>query len=438
MKRSTRREFNKKAGGAFLGAIGFPYIVPSSALGADGTVAPSDRIVMGCVGVGNMGGGHVGRFLAFDDVQMTAVCDVYDENNKKAKAKVDLKYGNSDCAVYKDYRELLARDDIDAIMTATPDSWHVLVGIEAAAQGKHMYYEKPLAMSITEAKAIRAAVKKSGVVFQFGTQQRSDERFRLACELVLNGKIGELKTINIGSADYAQIPAQPTEAVPPGFDYDMWLGPAPVAPYTTARKDRWTLLRDYSLGCIGGAWGVHHVDIAQWANASDHTDPVEISGTGSAPEGFFDTAMRFNIEHTYENGVKLIHMDRDTARKSREQYSLHWEGVLFEGTEGWIFVCRKLLEAEPKSILNSVLSSSDIRLEKSFNHQRNFLDAVKSGDTTISPIDTAFRSDIICHQADIAIALGRKLTWDPVREEFPGDDEANALMTRPMRAPWQI
>jgi predicted dehydrogenase len=385
-----------------------------------------------------MGGGHVREFLKYDDVYITAVCDVYVENCEKAKAQVDQKYGNSDCAVYNDYRELLAREDIDAIMTATPDNWHSLIGIEAARNGKHMYYEKPLAMSVVEAKAIRNAVKHHGVVFQFGTQQRSDERFRLACELVLNGKIGELKTIYIGSADYQQIPEQSVESVPPGFDYDMWLGPAPKAPYTTARKDRWTLLRDYSLGCIGGAWGVHHVDIAQWGNNTDNTDPIEIEGTGYAPEGFFDTAQRFEIEHIYENGVKLIHMDRDTARKRAEQFSLNWEGVMFEGMEGWIFVCRKLIEAEPKSILNSVLTSKDVHLPKSFNHRRNFLDAIKSDNTPISSIDTAFHSDIICHQADIAIRLRRKLQWNPVREEFANDDEANRLLSRSMRAPWQI
>jgi len=438
MKNINRRQYIKRTGGALLGAFGIPQFVPSSVLGSNGTVPPSDRIVMGCIGVGNMGGGHVRSFLGHQDVYIAAVCDVHKEHRDTAKNWVDEKYGNNDCATYNDYRELLARKDIDAIMTATPDNWHSLIGIEAARNGKHMYYEKPLAMSVVEAKAVREAVKRYGVVFQFGTQQRSDYNFRYACELTRNGKIGELETIMIGSADYEQIPDPPTEPVPPGLDYDMWLGPAPWAPYSSIRTSRWTLIRDYSLGCIGGAWGVHHVDIAQWANNTDHTDPIEIEGTGYAPDGFFDTAQRFEIEHIYDNGVKLIHMDRDTARKRADQFALHWEGVLLLGTEGWIFVCRKLIEANPRSILNSILTSKDIRLPVSTNHRRNFLDAVKSGGEPISHIDAAFHSDIICHQDDIAIRLGRTLHWDPKNEDFINDDEANRLLSRPMRTPWHL
>lgn len=437
-KTENRRHFIKKLAGTALGVFGAPYIIPSSVLGLNGAVAPSDRIVMGCIGVGEMGSGHVRSLLGFNEVRIVAICDVRKAHRDRAKEWVNRRYDNNDCATYNDFRELLARPDIDAIMTATPDNWHSLIGLEAARNGKDMYYEKPLSMSIAENKAVHETVNRYGVVFQFGTQQRSDDRFRLVCELVRNGKIGELQTIMLSSPSFGPVPKQPTQPVPPDFDYDMWLGPAPWSPYTFLRCTRqWTVMRDYSLGCIGGAWGVHHVDIAQWANDADHTTPVEIEGTGFFPDGLFDTAKDFNIEYKYGNGVKLIHMDTATARKRSEKIT-YYEGLLFEGSEGWIFVNRRSIEAQPKSILKSGLSPNDMRLPISVDHERNFLDAVRSRTKPISSIDTALHSDIICHQGDIAIRLGRKLHWDPKKYEFVNDPEANRLLSRPMRSPWHV
>lgn len=435
----NRRQFLKKASSAVV-ALNFPTIIPSSVLGRGGRTVPNDRIVMGMIGVGDMGTGHVRSFLGHQDVQIVAICDVRESHRVRAKGIVDQYYNNHDCVIYGDFRELLDRGDIDAVCLATPDHWHTLIGLEAARQGKHIYYEKPLSLSIEEAKSIRAAVKQYNIVFQFGTQQRSDNRFRFACELVRNGRIGQLQTIMLGSANYKPIPNQPTEPIPSGFDYDLWLGPAPAAPYTHERCTRnWTLIYDYSLGCVSGAWGIHDVDIAQWANESDHTYPITTEGTGVFPtEGLYDTAVAWEVEHTYPNGVILRHMDMPTALKRAWQFNLHWMGILFIGSEGWIFVCRELIETDPKSLLKINTNSFEIQLPRSTDHRCNFIDAVKSNNQPISSIDVATHSDIVCHLADISMRLGRKLCWDPENERFIGDDEANRLMSRPLRSPWHL
>ncbi len=438
MKISRRRFF--KTAGAVTAAAGFPAIVPSAVLGRNGIVPPSDKIVMGAIGVGSMGSGHLRSFLGYNDVYMAAVCDVRAGHRERARQRVNQKYGDTACDTYNDYREMLARDDIDAVYIAVPDHWHVLIGLEAARQGKHMYYEKPLAISIREAKAIRAAVHRYNVVFQFGTQQRSNERFRFTCELVRNGRIGELTTIMIGSANYTPIPHPPEQPVPEGFDYDFWLGPAPYAPYTYERCTRqWTLISDYSLGCVSGAWGIHPVDIAQWGNNADDTGPVSVEGRGRAPsEGLYDTAIEWEVEHMYADGVKLVHMDMKTAEKRAEQFLLHWMGMLFLGTEGWVYVAREFIEAHPRTLLRTKFGPNDIRLPVSRSQRRNFLDCVRSKQTPISPVDTAIHSDIVCHQADIAMRLGRRLEWDPIREEFINDPGANRLMDRPRRGVWHL
>jgi predicted dehydrogenase len=373
-------------------------------------------------------------------VYIAAVCDVRKSHREKAKKRVDQKTGHSDCRTYNDYREMLSCSDIDACTVVVPDHWHVLVGIEAARQGKHMYYEKPLSLSILEAKAIRRAVNQYGVVFQLGTQQRSDDRFRFVCELVRNGRLGEIKHIMIGSASYEQIPDQSEQPVPAGFDYNFWLGPAPWAPHTTERCTRqWTLLSDYSLGCVSGAYGIHHVDIAQWALGMDGSAPVSAEGWGDFPaQGFYDTARHYEVEQSYRNGAKLIHMDAHTALKRAWQFGLQWMGILFEGSEGWVYVSRGFIEAEPKSLLKTTFGPSDIRLPVSRDHRRNFLDAVKGGKPPLCPVDVAFGSDITCHQAHIAMKLGRRLEWDPVKEGFINNPDADKMMIRPMRSPWHI
>jgi predicted dehydrogenase len=432
---TSRRQFLKLST-----ALAFPSIVSASTLGLNGATAASDRIVMGMIGVGSMGSGHVRGFLSHQDVRVAAVCDVRDEFRQRARKSVDSHYGNAACAVYHDFRELLARTDLDAVLIAVPDHWHALIGIEAARNGKHMYYEKPMGRTVAESLAVRQAVARHGVVFQFGTQQRSSYNYRFAAELVRNGRIGQLQQIMIGSAMTQYVANQPAQPVPPGFDYEFWLGPAPWAPYTYERCTRnWTLIYDYSLGCVSGAWGVHDVDIAQWVMNADHTGPTAVEGTGVFPaEGLYDTAQSWEVEHTYPGGVKLVHMDMRTALKRAPQFQLHWMGMLFQGTEGWIYVSRDGVDTEPRSLARIVFGPNDIQYPRSTDHRRNFLDSVRTGRKPVSPIEAAVRSDTVCHQADIAMRLKRRLNWDPVVEAFVNDEQANRMLSRPMRSPWHL
>ena len=447
---TNRRQFLKSVGSATLGAAGFPYIVPSEVLGANSRLPPSEKIAMGFIGVGSMGGGHLRSFMGYDDVQAVAACDLREIFRRRAVDRVERHYGAKGFKTYRDFRELLARDDIDAVTVVTPDHWHALIGIEAARNRKDMYYEKPLAMSVTEGKAVRNAVNRYGVVFQFGAQQRSDEKFRFACELARNEKIGKLQTIMVSSYASMTFPNQPSQPVPDKgeFDYNTWLGPAPWAPYSYERcasramgtDGLWTHIYDYSLGGLGGAWGIHHVDIAQWGNGTDDTGPVEIEGTGVIPaDGLADTPVEWEVEHTYANGVKMIHASTRIAAKRTKQFAARkGPGILFIGTEGWVLVGREYLQAEPKSLLTATIGPDEIHLPRSNNHRRNFIECVKSRQRTTCPVETAVRSDTICHLDDIAIRLGRKLRWDPKQEEFINDEKPNRMLTRPMRSPWRL
>jgi predicted dehydrogenase len=426
------------AAAALLGAP--PAFVPARALGRAGVPPANSRIQMGVIGVGGMGLGHHRALLQSPDVRVIAVCDVRRSFRQRAKQLADEKYGDTSCAAYNDFRELLARADIDAILTAAPDHWHALIGVEAARRGKHMYFEKPASRSIAENKALRQAVVRSGVVFQFGTQQRSSENYRRAVELVRNGYIGQLKRILIGSATAPPNQLHRPQPVPEELDYDFWLGPAPEAPYCDERCTRnWTHIYDYSLGCLGSAWGIHDVDIAQWALDADHTGPIETEAWGEfMTGGLYDTAARWEAEHRYANGVTLIHMDMPTALKRAWQFRLQWMSMHFEGTEGWIHVSRNSFHVHPEKLARTIIGARHVRVLYSNDHRRNFLDAVRTGSPVISPIEAAVRADAVCHHADIAMRLGRKLRWDPAAERFLDDPMANRMMTRPMRAPWRL
>ncbi len=435
-----RRSFLEKTIGGAISVVGLPVIVPSHVLALNNQVPPSDKIVLGFIGVGGMGTGHVRSFLGYNDVKIAAVCDVRKEHRDRAKGLIDEKYGNQDCKTFNDFRELLSLNDIDGIVIATPEHWHTLIGLEAARQHKDMYYEKPLSLFFRQCQAMREAVNRYKIIFQHGTQQRSDERFRFAVELVRNERIGKLEKIVIGSASYQPVPPQPEQPIPEGLDYEFWLGPAPKKPYTELRCTRnFTLISDYSLGCLSGAWGIHHIDIAQWAMDADLTGPHEVEGTGIIPEeGLYDTYWEFDVEHTYANGVKLHHMDHKTARKKEPLYTHSAMGMLFVGSDGWIQVRRGYIDAYPKDLLRTIIGPNEIQLPRSNDHRRNFLDAVRTRQKPICPVETAVRSDSVCHQADIAIKLGRKLQWDPVKEEFKNDPDANRLLSKPMRSPWHI
>lgn len=438
--KTKRRDFLKKSLISTAGTLAIPMIIPSSVLGLNGKISPSNKINMGFIGVGGMGIGHVKRFLEYKDVHVRGICDVREEHRLRAKSLVDDRYGNQDCFVENDFREFLSRKDIDAVLIATPDHWHALIGIEAARQHKDMYYEKPLTRYFNEAKAVRDAVSRSGVVFQHGTQQRSDERYRRACELVRNERIGKLERVIVGSAGYSQVPTQPEQPIPKGFDYDMWLGPAPVSPYTKVRCTRhFTLIYDYSLGCISGAYGIHDIDCVQWALNADGSGPLEIEGKGKiAEDGLFDTIKEWETIHTYKNGVQLIYTDHISVRSRYPEYNLNSMGIIFLGSEGWLSVSRQSIDAYPRSVLTSVIGPNEIRLPISNDHRRNFLDSVKSRQKPMCPVEIAVSSDAVCHQADIAIRLGRKMFWDPEKERFKNDETANKMLSGSMRSPWHL
>ncbi|HUU17775.1 MAG TPA: Gfo/Idh/MocA family oxidoreductase [Sedimentisphaerales bacterium] len=446
----TRRAFLKKAAGAAGSAAAFPYIVSSSALGNAGSVAPSNRIVMGCIGTGNQGINDLRSFLRDERVQIVAVCDVNRESagywdnriggREPARRIVEEHYARNKesgtykgCATYEDFREVIGREDIDVVLIALPDHWHSIPVIEAAKAGKDIYGEKPLSLTIPEGRAMSNAVKRYGRLFQTGSQQRSDHNFRRACELVRNGRIGKLHTVRCGlpggTPDISKTGHRTKqETVPEEFNYDRWLGPAPYAPYCPARchvNFRWLL--DYSGGQVTD-WGGHHPDIAQWGMDTEKTGPMEIKNVKGvfAKDGFYNTAKEFYFECIYKNGVKLI-----VSNKERD-------GVTFEGTEGRVWANRGRHDAQPKSLLESVIGPNETHLYRSDNHSRNFIDCVISREEPVAPIETAHRSITISHLGNIAMRLGRDLKWDPYKEQFVNDKQADRMMSRSMRSPWHL
>ena len=432
--RASRRRFL----GATLGAVAAPYIIPGSALGKGDEEAPSERIAVGCIGLGNRGPMLMRAFLGQSDARVVAVCDVNGQQRAQGKNTVDQHYGDKACAVHNDFRELCGRADIDAVSIASPDHWHVLHSLEAVRNGKDIYTEKALGLSLAQDQAIRAACHRYGAVFQWGTQQRSGENFRFGCELVRNGRIGKLEKIVVGVPHDFDFPNQPTEPVPDYLDYDLWLGPAPWAPYTFHRcrpwskKDSysiWYHISDHCLGGIGGYWGIHHLDIAQWGHGTDDTGPVEVEGTATFPkDGLANCATSWNVQFTYADGVKMIYTDNEQNK----------QGVTFHGTEGWVFVRRGQIDAHPKSLLDSQIGPDEIHLPKTAGHQRQFLDCVKSRKQTVSNVDVAVRSDTLSQLTDICTRLRRKIRWNPDTEEIIGDAGASRMLSRSMRAPWHL
>ena len=413
--------------------------VPASALGRAGRIAPSERIAVGCIGVGNMGTGDMNALMNQPGTRIVAVCDVKRAMRDRAVQAVDAFYGKPGCAAYNDFRELLDRGDVDAVNIATLDTWHVLHAMAAVRAGKDVYVEKPLGMSIDEIKVLRRAIHRYGRVFQFGTQQRSSQEFRRACELVRNGRIGRLHTIKVGvhagAAERSGVKTYAPQPVPEGLDYEMWLGPAPWTPYTTARLvyPHWFHISDYSLGYVSG-WGIHHIDIAQWGNGTELTGPIEVEGSARFPDddALCDNPLSWDTRMKYANGVDLIFTGDGPG------FTGVRHGITFEGTDGWVWVNRGGLEAEPKSLLREQFGPNEIRLPLSKSHQENFLQCVRSRQKTICNIDVAVRSDTVCQLAWCAFHLERKLRWDPDRELFVGDPEANRKLTRSLRAPWRL
>lgn len=430
MKQSTsisRRTFLRAA----TGAAAFPYVVPSSVLGAS---APSGKITMGCIGVGSQGSGNMNGFLNKSDARVLAVCDVDKRHRDEAKRRVDEKYGNNDCATYHDFRALIARDDIDALSLALPDHWHAIPVIMAARAGKDMYGEKPLARTIHEGKTMVAAVQHYDRIWQTGSWQRSVGRFRKACELVINGRIGKVSTVEVGLPTGGSTGNPPVSPVPEGLDWDFWLGPAPWRPFMKysgrAPHWDWRWIMDYSGGQLTD-WAGHHIDIAHWGLGLDRTGPVEVEGKGEYPEdGIYDVPTQYKFTCKYANGVEMIVANDKQVPKGM--------GTCWYGEKGWIHVNRGGLHASDPKILDEVIGANETRLYESRDHQQNFLDCVKSRKETITPIDIAYRSISVGHLGEIAMLLGRKARWDPEKQEFVNDEAASRMMSRPMRSPWTL
>ncbi len=436
-KEFSRRDFLRRSAAVTAGAVTFPYIIPARALGADGAVAPSNRIVMASIGTGGQGSYDMKALMSVPDVQMVAVCDVDAGRRANAKKAVEDFYaGKNDatfkgCAEYNDFREVLARDDIDAVMIATPDHWHPAISVAACKAGKDIYCEKPLSNSIPEGRAVVDAVRKYRRVFQTGSHERSRDNARYACELVRNGRIGKLHTIRVNMPidNHYPVGPQPVMPVPEGFDYNMWLGPAPLEPYTEKRCHFWfRYILDYSGGEMTDR-GAHILDLAQLGNGTDDTFPTSVEGQGWFPEdGLFNTAMSYRYQFGYANGVTLIGESKGER------------GVKFEGTDGWIFihVHGGDLEAEPAALLKEVIGPKELHLGRSRGHHLDFIENVKSRGECKAPVEVGFHTAAMCHMANIAMRLGRKLNWDPAKEMFINDDEANRMMVPAMRSPWHV
>lgn len=431
----SRRSFLKRGAGVAT-AVALPNIVPASALGLDGTVAPSNRVVMGCIGVGSQGTGNMKQFLGIEDFQIVGVCDVDRSHRENAQNVVNESYSSKDCAGYNDFRELLAREDLDTVSIAVPDHWHSIPAIAAADRGLDIYAEKPLSLTVSEGRAMVNAIERNKTVWQTGSWQRSQRHFRRGCELVRSGRIGEVHTVKVGLPTGKPIEPQPVMPVPDGFDYDFWLGPAPWAPYTKERchwNFRWIL--DYSGGQLTD-WAAHHCDIANWGMGTEATGPVYVEGRGKFPaEGIWNAATDYYFEAEYAAGASPV-APKGFKMLVSNSFPM---GTRFEGTEGWVFVDRgNTLVTEPETLKDSEIGPNDVALYESRNHARNFLDCVRSREATVTPIQAAHHAINIAHVGNIAMQLERPVRWDPAAERFPEDETANRMLKRAMRGAWQV
>ena len=436
-KRISRRDAVKLA----AVSVAAPTIVPATVFGKD---APSNTMLFGCIGNGRMGRGDMKEAIyrgLKTNASVVAVCDVDSNRAKAAKAEVEKIYtkelGKGKFAavkVYGDYRELLARKDIDGVTISTPDHQHAIVAVAAAGAGKDIYIQKPMTYSIAEGRKLVAAVRKNKVILQTGSQQRSSVYFRKACELVRNGFIGKVHTVEVGvPTDKGKGQARPMP-VPKNLNYDMWLGPTPEAPYTEHRvhpqkgysRPGWLQIEQYCRGMITG-WGAHMYDIAQWGLGTDvDSGPVEIEATAVFPDrGLFDVHTKYSGKALYADGVKMTS-------------SAGSAGVKFIGEKGWVRVWRGGFKAEPASILRQKTPPDGINLYVSRNHMLNFQECMRSRKDPICPVEVGHRSNSVCVLHHIAMKLARKLRWDPTAERFANDDEANKLLDYTHREPWVI
>ena len=423
MKPFNRRHF-LRVGAA---ALTIPNLIPADLLGAD---SPSNKITVGFIGTGGHGiGWNLRRYVGFKDAKVVMVCDVDSKNLIQAKQVVDEQYLNKDCATTKDFREVLARKDIDTVMISTPDHWHTLISVMAIRAGKDVQCEKPT-LTIAEGQFLSKVVRQHKKVFQTSTEDRSLPVYHRMAELVRNGRIGKLQKIEVILPKQPNGPGDPTpQPIPPELDYEMWLGPAPYAPYCKDRVHfnfRW--IWDYSGGIICD-WGTHLFDTAQWANNTELTGPVEIDGKGDHwTGGLYNTVKNYDVTYRYSNGVIM------TCKPGNPS-------IKFIGSDGWVGNTGWIgkLEASSAEILNSQIAENEIHLYTNREGEhRDFLNCVKSRKDPYFPVEIGHRVSSVCHLANISIRLGRKLKWDPAAERFENDSEANAMLSRPMRNPWKL
>jgi predicted dehydrogenase len=422
----TRRQFVQGATAAAL-----PLIVPASALGAQGRAAAGNRIGLGFIGVGTQGRGLLNGFLGQKDVQILAVCDVDTNRRENARKTVESRYAAQmksgayrGCVAFNDFRDLLRHKGIDAVVIAAPDHWHALVVLEACRAGKDIYCEKPLSLTIAEAKRMMDAARKHRRVLQTGSQQRSDNEFRLACELVRSGRIGKVRTVNVNVGGPSRPCDLREEKAEPGLDWDRWLGPAPRRPYNSVLSPRgvhkhfpnWREYREYSGGMMTD-WGAHHFDIAQWGLGMDESGPVEII----PPD---DPKATRGVRFRYANGVEVVHGPGG--------------GVQFIGTNGEITVNRGVLRSRPADIIKTPIGEKDVRLFRSPGHLRDWLNCIRNRRRPICDVEIGARSVTVCHLGNLAYWHHRRLRWDPKGWRFVGGDGNDAWLDREHRAPYQL
>jgi len=407
-------------------AAAVPYFVPATAFGKDGATAPSERITLGAIGIGPRGRYVLGAMMNEPGVRFLAVCDVQASRRRYVKNMADRKYGNTDCVMYRDMFELLGRDDIDTVLVATGDRWHALASILAAKAGKDVYSEKPCGITMGDCQELADTMNRYGRVFQAGTQRRSVGNFQFAVHLARSGKLGKIHTVHASiyklRVDHSWLPAEP-EPPKDVVDWDRWLGPAPWRPYNRRYcQGRWRGYYDFDSGATLLDWGAHTVDLCQWALDADHTTPLTYEPRGQ------------EIYARYANGVKLV-MRAGGFRGEGNWLGLGTCPVRFEGDEGWVETGDSgRIALEPKSLMGE--RKRYLRGTDPAQHTSNFFDCVTSRARTACNADVMRKSHLACHAAAIAWQLGRKVTFDPAKEAFVGDTEANRMRTRAKRAPW--
>ncbi len=423
--RVTRRGFLKKSAAAAGTVLAAPLIVRSSVLGAE---APSNQLHVASIGVGGRGSGIMYEAAGHPNAKIVAVCDVFQDRREKHAANLNERYGTNLCTPYRDLREMLAREDIQAVTIGTPDHWHVPAALLAVRAGKDVYVEKPLGISLEEDFAIRREVQRYGRVFQYGTQQRSMSHIRFGCELVLNGRLGKLQSVEVTAPSYGfEGGSLEPEPVPEGLDYDLWLGPAPYRPYTKDRCTCWGTYwcLDNAHGFIGG-WGAHPLTDMVWAMGDDAgAVPIEYEGTGKFGAGLFDAPFDWDIKGRFASGVEF-------------HFTPGGDRATIVGERGKVHISRGGLQTEPESLMQEKIGPNEIRLYESNHHMGNFLDCVRTRRRTVAPVEVAVLSDSITQLSMIAIYTGRKIRWDAQREVILDDLGASRLTSRAMRPPWHL